>query len=70
MFNRLFKKDDQTNEKSHTEDSRKSALDKLSQDSNVLDKEKMKQIEGGHTANQQFSERFDWNSTPGGNIPS
>lgn len=70
MFDRFFNKSNQNNENTTSANQQKSSLDELSQSSQVIDKDKMKQIEGGRTSNQQFSDRFDWNSTPGGNVPS
>lgn len=70
MFDRFFNKSNQNNENTTSTNQQKSSLDELSQTSQVIDKDKMKQIEGGRTSNQQFSDRFDWNSTPGGNVPS
>ena len=70
MFDRFFNKSNQNNENTTSANQQKSSLDELSQTSQVIDKDKMKQIEGGRTSNQQFSDRFDWNSTPGGNVPS
>lgn len=70
MFDRLFNKSNQNNANTTNANPQKSSLDELSQNTQVIDKDKMKQIEGGHTSNPQFSDRFDWNSTPGGNVPS
>ncbi len=70
MFDRFLKKSNPNTENTTNADQQKSSLDELSQSMQVIDKDKMKQIEGGLTSNTQFSDRFDWNSTPGGNVPS
>jgi hypothetical protein len=69
MFNRFLKKNDQPKGKTTAESDQKSQLDELSKNSNVLSDDKMNQIGGGFSSNGSFSDRYDWNSSLGGNTP-
>jgi hypothetical protein len=69
MWNRFIKKDDQQKTKSTTVDSEKSRLDQLSNNTTVLDTDNMNRIEGGLSSNNAFSNKYDWNSSLGGNTP-
>jgi hypothetical protein len=69
MLDRFLKKNTQPEEKTTSQDSQKSLLDELAKNAEVLDQNKMNQVEGGQSNNSQFSVRYDWNSTMGGTTP-
>lgn len=70
MFDRFLKNNNQPKQNSTSEKKTKSSLDELNESANVLDKDKMNQVGGGHTTTPQFSDQYDWNSSLGGTMPS
>lgn len=71
MINRLIKISTPNDKNDTTANSEKSPFDNLEKYGQVLDKEKMSHIEGGHTSNPQFNnDRLDITSMPGGGTPS
>jgi hypothetical protein len=69
-FNRLFARNNQTDNNVTKNNSDRSTLDDLKKDTEILDTNAMNKVEGGHTSNPQFPDLYDWTSTPGGNVPS
>ncbi|MEY3238598.1 MAG: hypothetical protein RIR11_36 [Bacteroidota bacterium] len=71
MFDRIIRNFTQNGKNETVDNQGKSSLDELAENSQILDKDKMSRIEGGHTNNQHFNDdRLDITSMPGGGTPS
>ncbi len=70
MISRLLKNINQPKQNTTEDNKEKSLFDELAKNAEVVDHDKMNQVEGGHTSSGHFSHNYDWNSTPGGRIPS
>jgi hypothetical protein len=71
MFDRIIRNLTQNGKNETVDNQGKASLDELAENSQILDKDKMSRIEGGHTSNQHFNDdRLDITSMPGGGTPS
>lgn len=69
MWNRFLKKGTDQEKKTTAEAQPQSKLKDLEKENQVLTKEQMNKIEGGHSAITQFIKDYEWDATLGGNMP-
>ena len=71
MFDRIIRNITPNTKNDTTDNSGKSTLDELAKQYEVIEKDKMSHIEGGHTDNHQINkDRVDITSVPGSRTPS